>query len=124
MVNIDRKPPRLAAGERETLMTLWQYQRESVVRKTEGLDTQTASRRLVGSDTTLLWLLRHLIRAESLWVLGRFAGQHDQVPADDVVAGDSVHSAVADYRDCWNRVDDLLAGHQLDELATGDDTTP
>ena len=81
MVNIDRKPPRLAVGERETLMALWQYQRESVVRKVEGLDPQQASRRLVDSDTTLLWLVRHLIRAESLWILGRFAGRHDEVRA-------------------------------------------
>jgi len=79
-VNIDRKPPRLAAGERETLMTLWQYQRESVVRKVEGLDTDSATRRLVESGTTLLWLVRHLARAESLWILGRFAGEPSQVP--------------------------------------------
>jgi len=124
MVNIDRKPPRLAAGERETLMTLWQYHRESVVRKVEGLDTVTASRQLVKSDTTLLWLLRHLIRAESLWIHGRFAGHHEMVPPDEVPAGDSVEAAVADYRACWARIDERVGRHELDELATGDDQTP
>ena len=117
-MNIDRKPSRLAAGERETLMTLWQYQRESVVRKVEGLDTQTASKRLVTSDTTLLWLLRHLIRAESLWILGRFAGHHEQVPPEDAPAGDTVEAAVGDYRACWARVDAVIARHDLEDLAT------
>ena len=124
MVNIDRKPPRLSAGERETLLALWRYQRESVIRKVEDLDTASASRRLVGSDTTLLWLVRHLIRAESLWVLGRFAGHHDGVPDDSVSTGDSVESAVADYRATWQRVDEVIGEHDLDELAVGDDTTP
>ena len=121
MVNIDRKPPRLAVGERETLMALWQYQRESVVRKVEGLDPQQASRRLVDSDATLLWLVRHLIRAESLWILGRFAGRHDEVPDDAVASGDSVESAVADYRACWSRIDDVVRRHDLADLAAADD---
>ena len=124
MVNIDRKPPRLAAGERETLMALWRYQRESVVRKVEGLDTETASTRLVDSGTTLLWLLRHLIRAESLWILARFANHHELVPADDAVPGDSVESAITDYRACWERVDAVIAQHDLDDLAEGDDIAP
>ena len=124
MVNIDRKPPRLAVGERETLMTLWQYQRESVVRKVEGLDPQQASRRLLDSDTTLLWLVRHLIRAESLWILGRFAGQHELVAAEASPAGDSIDAAVADYRETWTRIDDVIGQHDLDDLATGDDATP
>ena len=124
MVNIDRKPPRLAGGERETLMTLWRYQRESLLRKLEGLDTQTASRRLVASDTTLLWLIRHLTRAEALWVLGRFAGDHDAVPDKVGPADDSVAAAVADYRAGWVRVDDVIARHDLDDPATGDDATP
>ena len=123
-MTIDRKPPRLAADERETLMALWHFQRESVVRKVEGLDTETASRRLVESDTTLLWLVRHLTRAETLWVLGRFAADYDQVAAETVGPGDSIDAAVADYRACWARVDDVVRRHSLDDLATGDDLTP
>jgi len=123
-VNIDRKPPRLATDERQTLMALWRYQRESVVRKVDGLDTEVASRRLVDSDTTLLWLLRHLVRAESLWILGRFAGLHELVPADDARDGDTVQSAIDDYRACWERIDAVIAEHDLDELAVGDETMP
>ena len=123
-MNIDRKPPRLAAGERETLMTLWQYQRESVVRKVEGLDRDTASRRLVDSGTTLLWLVRHLARAESLWILGRFAGEHSLVSDEAGPVDDTIEAAVAAYRAIWTRVDDVVKDHDLDELARGDDTTP
>lgn len=124
MVNIDRKPPRLASDERATLMALWRYQRESVVRKVEDLDVASASRVLVGSGTSLLWLVRHLTRAEALWVLGRFAGDHDQVPPDDSATDESVDAVVADYRAGWERVDDVVRRHSLDDLATGDDMTP
>ena len=123
-MNIDRKPPRLAAGERETLLGLLQYQRESIVRKVEGLDAEGATRRLVPSGTTMLWLVRHLTRAESLWILGRFAGRHGEVPHDEVVDADTVDAAVADYRACWTSVDDVVRRHDLDDVATGDDTTP
>jgi uncharacterized damage-inducible protein DinB len=123
-VNIDRKPPRLAAGERETLMTLWQYHRESVVRKVEGLDADAASRRLVDSGTTLLWLVRHLARAESLWILGRFAGEHSLVADEAGPADDTIEAAVAAYRAMWTRVDDVVHDHDLDDLARGDDMTP
>ena len=52
----DRKPPRLAAGERETLLAL-QYQRESLVRKVTGAPEPAAREPAVGSGTTLLWLV-------------------------------------------------------------------
>jgi Protein of unknown function (DUF664) len=38
----DQKPPRLAAGELETLLALLQYQRDSLVRKVAGLDDAAA----------------------------------------------------------------------------------
>jgi hypothetical protein len=34
----DQKPPRLEGGERETLLALLQYQRDSLVRKVTGID--------------------------------------------------------------------------------------
>ena len=124
MVNIDRKPPRLATDERETLLALLNYQRESLVRKVEGLDTDAASRRLVPSDTTLIWLVRHLTRAEQLWIVTRFAGADTQVPPDDRGPDDTIAAAVEDYRACWRSIDELISRHDLDELARGDDATP
>jgi uncharacterized damage-inducible protein DinB len=120
----DRKPPRLASAERETLTALLSYQRESLVRKVADLDDETAARRLVPTDTTLLWLVRHLARAESLWVLTRFAGEQDVVASDDVIDGDGVAAAVADYRAVCARVDAVVAEHSLDELAAADEVQP
>ena len=65
----DQKPPRMARDERTTLSMLLRYQRESFVRKVTGLDDGAARRALVGSGTTLLWLTKHLSRAEVIWVL-------------------------------------------------------
>lgn len=64
----DLKPPRLNAGERATLHALLQYQRDSLVRKVTGVDESAARRSAVGTGTTLLWLVKHLTRAEILWI--------------------------------------------------------
>ena len=91
-VMADRKPPRpQAGGERETLLALLQYQRDSVVRKVDGVSDEQARHRFVDSDTTLLWLVRHLTRAEHIWLVHRFDGVdeviRDTVQPDDTLAG-------------------------------------
>ena len=88
----DQKPPRLESDERETLRALLQYQRDSIVRKATGVDDAAARRPLVGSGTTLLWLIKHLARAETLWIVRRFAGQDVEVPDDQVRSDDSLTS--------------------------------
>jgi hypothetical protein len=110
----DRKPPRSAGTERETLVTLLQFQRESMVRKVEGVDDDAARRPMVPSGTSLLWLLRHLAWGESLWIEHRFLGGPH--PPEVVVADDdTVAAAVAAYRETWRRVDGLVAeGPDLD----------
>jgi Protein of unknown function (DUF664) len=50
---VDQKPPRSSGDEREVLMTLLQYQRESLVRKVFGVDEAAARRSPVASGTTL-----------------------------------------------------------------------
>ncbi|MGO9458372.1 MAG: DinB family protein [Acidimicrobiales bacterium] len=105
----DQKPPRLEAGERETLLALLGYQRQSLVGKIEGVDEEEARRSPVGSGTSLLWLVKHLARAESTWVLRRFAGSTQDLPPEAVVPSDTVASAVADYRATWERVDAVIA---------------
>jgi Protein of unknown function (DUF664) len=113
----DLKPPRLVAGERETLQALLQYQRDSFVRKVSGLNADDARRAFVGSDTTLLWLTRHLARAESLWVIRRFAGQQIDLPPESVDTGDTVESAIATYKEIWIRADAVIAvAPSLDEV--------
>jgi hypothetical protein len=121
----DQKPPRLTAGERETLQALWQYHRDSLARKVAGIDEDAARRRLVGSDTTLLWLVKHCAGAEARWVLWSFAGQADQFRDDAVVPEDTLASVIDVYRDTWSRVDAVVAAADLDDqcrAVSGDDT--
>lgn len=112
----DRKPPRLVSGERETLGALLQYTRESMVRKLESADDEAARRVFVGSGTSLLWLLKHLARAETLWVIGRFAGESTVLPDDEVRATDTVDEAIARYRETWARVDAIVASADFDDV--------
>jgi len=104
----DLKPPRTVGDERAVLRALLQYQRESVVRKVTGVDEAAARTELVDSGTSLLWLVRHLTAAESLWILHRFAGR----PADEPPSTDGAELALADavdaYRAMWARVDDVV----------------
>ena len=112
----DQKPPRLVAGERETLLALLNYQRDSFVRKVGGVDEDVARRQLVGSGTSLLWLTKHLARAEQIWILHRFAGLDVSLPDDAVNVDDTIVAAVDSYRATWARVDDVLAGAALDQV--------
>ncbi len=79
---------------------------------------------LVDSGTTLLWLIKHLSRAESLWVLHRFAGDDVELPDDTVYSEDTVTEAVETYRRTWDLVDAGAAGASLDDLCrnVGDET--
>jgi len=110
----DLKPPRSSDWtEAEAILALLQYQRESVVRKVGGLTDEQARTRLVDSDTTPLWLLRHLDRAERMWVLQRFAGG-DPGPLDDTVTdADTVADAISAYQRTWELVDKAVAGIDL-----------
>jgi uncharacterized damage-inducible protein DinB len=121
----DHEQPRLAGGEAETLRALLQFQRESLLRKVEGLDDAAARRQLVGTATTLLWLVKHMARAEVTWVLCRFAGQDIAIPADQPDASDTLAAAVADYRATWQRVDQVaFSDSSLDELCRRQDADP
>ncbi|MBV8297626.1 MAG: DUF664 domain-containing protein [Acidimicrobiia bacterium] len=115
----DLKPPRLDSGERETLQTLLQYHRDSLVRKVGGVDDEAARRRFVATDTTLLWLIRHLARAEITWVVVRFAGEDVAVPPDAVTDGDTLAAAVVAYTAVWARTDTIVAASSLDEPCRG-----
>lgn len=113
----DQKPPRLTGDERETLHALLQYQRDSLVRKVSGVDEDAARLSPVGSGTSLLWLLKHMARAESLWILHRFAGSNADLPDDTFSAQDTIPGAIADYRQTWQRVDAVIAASpNLNEL--------
>jgi hypothetical protein len=115
----DQRPPNLAVDERETLRALLQFQRESLVRKVSGLDEEAANRRLVASDTTLLWLVNHLAFAETLWLRHRFAGEELTIEPEPTLA-----AAIDVYRATWAGVDAIVAAADLDDLTTRNEVHP
>ena len=121
----DLKPPRLAAGEAPTLHALLQYQRESLLRKVDGVDEDRAHWSPVGSGTSLLWLMRHMAAAEVTWVLNRFAGAGSPRRRGRAAASGTLRDAAEAYRQGWQRVDAVaFAGAGLDELCRRPDPGP
>jgi uncharacterized damage-inducible protein DinB len=114
---VDQKPPRSSGDEREVLMTLLQYQRESLMRKVFGVDEAAARQSPVASGTTLLWLVRHLANAERLWIIHRFAGGEKPPPMRDT-SHDTVDAALTAYQRTWADVDAVIAAAPtLDEVS-------
>ena len=109
--------------ERATLVALLQYQRDCVVRKVDGLSEDEARAAPVASGTSLLWLLRHLGRAEAIWVLHRFAGL--DVDADllgnRLRSDDTVPGLLARYRHVLSLVDATVAASDLDAICVRED---
>jgi hypothetical protein len=103
------------SGERDTLRALLHYQRESFVRKLTGVDEGEARRVFVPSGASLLWLAKHMARAESLWIEERFAGGHPSVPDDTIRPDDTVAEAISVYRATWFRVDRIVADADFEE---------
>ena len=114
----DQKPPHLVADEMTTVHTLLQFQRESLVRKVSGVSEDDARRSPVTSGTSLLWLMRHMSRAERIWIMGRFSGMEGSVPDDAVGPDDTLEAATEAYRRTWRDVDEIIFGATgLDERA-------
>lgn len=112
----DLRPPRLlAGGERRTVRLLTQYHRESVVRKLDGLTEEDARRAFVPSGISLLWVVKHLTRAELLWVCRRFAGSNVALPDDALGPDDTIDSVVHGYRAAWATVDAVADAASLDD---------
>jgi hypothetical protein len=121
----DIRPPRLSGTERETLLALLQFQRESVIRKVSGVDETTARQSVVASGTTLLWLVKHLAQAEIQWMVRRFGGSEADLPDAEVRPEDTAVSVIEGYRLASNRADAVaLAAASLDELCRSDDVSP
>ena len=102
---VDEGPPHLVAGEFETLRALYDYQRDSFVRKVSGVSDADASRRLLPSDTTLAWLVNHLAFVEEYWFLHCFAGQ--ELAAPDYERG-PIGVSLESYALARKRVDSVL----------------
>lgn len=120
---IDARPFRTSHDERATLVGHLRFQRESLLRKLDGISEKQARWSPVGSGTSLLWLLRHVGYAESIWVLDRFA----RVPTDPDLLGnalrddDTIDSLATRYRSVWQIVDETIAASDLDAVCHVDD---
>jgi len=64
----------------------------------------------------MLWLIKHVARAESLWIQRRFAGEELNLPDDTVHPDDTLAAALEAYRTTWTRTDSIVASaSSLDE---------
>jgi uncharacterized damage-inducible protein DinB len=59
--------PRVDSSELDTALAFLNFNRESVLKKTEGLDDEQLRRVLVDTGTNLLGLVQHLAQAERSW---------------------------------------------------------
>jgi hypothetical protein len=59
--------PHVDSSELDTALAFLNFNRESVLKKTEGLDDEQLRRVLVGTGTNLLGLVQHLAHAERSW---------------------------------------------------------
>ena len=120
---MDARPPRVFNDERRTLLAHLQFQRDSLLRKIDGLATAQLHWSPVASGTSMLWLLRHAGFAESIWVLDRFARLDidPDLRCNDLQPHDTFASLDARYRNVWTLVDGVVTDNDLDATCQVDD---
>jgi uncharacterized damage-inducible protein DinB len=79
-----RQDPDTRAAERDALGQYLDYQRETILLKTEGLTKDQLAQKIPTSDLTLAGLLYHLALVEESWLEGRFLGLPDRQDWVDV----------------------------------------
>jgi hypothetical protein len=117
---IDTRAPLIIGNERDTLVAFLDYLRESVIRKVTGLTGEQAMRPMVGSGTSLLWLVKHLTMVELSWFGACFAGREMPLPGEyeQVSDRDTVSMAIGTYREAIAQSNSIVAAAQsLDQLA-------
>lgn len=127
----DRPEPPLLAGELETLEGFLDFLRATIRWKARSLSDAQAARRLVGSDTTVTGMLRHLADTERYWfreVLGgvpledvgyRWSDGEDTAGEWHVPVGASLREALADYRGAIEQSRAQLGGREPGEEIHG-----
>jgi uncharacterized damage-inducible protein DinB len=106
-----RKPvPRNDDGELDTALAFLGFARESVLKKTEGLDDEQLRRVLVGTGTTLLGLVSHLTVAERYWFGHHLAGIEPEREWDFgmEVDGRSADAVLTGYREAIAQSDRVI----------------
>jgi len=111
--------PRNDDGELDTALAFLSFARESVLKKTEGLDEEQLRRELVGTGTTLLGLVAHLVDAERYWFGYHVAGHgvDDFDFSMDVPPTRSAQEVLQAYRDAIADSDAIIAARaDFDQL--------
>lgn len=98
------------------LVDFLDYLRDSVIRKVQGLPEEQARAAGVLSGTSLMGLVKHLVRVEIVWFPHTFAGEDVWVPHDALGPDDRVDHLVADYRAAIARSNEIVAA--CDDLDT------
>jgi uncharacterized damage-inducible protein DinB len=122
-----RVDPPFAAGEREMLIAYLDYQRESVVRKVDGLTEEQARSAPSPPNNSILGIMQHLAWVEAWWFRDRFLGEEledapwsEEDPDGDFrVSNDrTTPDVVAFYRSEWERANEITrAAASLDDRA-------
>ena len=116
MADIDT--PRIGGPETEVLPATLRYLRESLLRKAEGIDDESARWSPVASGTSILWLLDHMAFVESIWFVNRFLGEGEIPPFR---TSDSLQQALDNYAMVGQRVDDVIdRTADFDTMSMGD----
>jgi uncharacterized damage-inducible protein DinB len=128
---VERRDPEPAAGERGTIEQFLDYQRATLLYKTEGLNAGQMNRRLPTSALTLSGLLKHLALVEDDWIQVRFLGLPElepwaSAPWDEdrdwefhTAEQDSPDELRALYQAACGRSRSGVAGIGLDALSAG-----
>jgi uncharacterized damage-inducible protein DinB len=130
---MERLDPDRAADERTTLTQFLDYQRATLLLKTEGLGAEEMRHRLPPSTLTLAGLLKHLALVEDDWMQVDFLGLPELEPWASAPWEEDrdweFHSAEHDdpddlralYRAACERSRQAIAGYDLASLAVGSD---
>jgi len=99
--------------EHELLLEFIRLNRRTVLWKLDGLTDEQATRRVVGSETTLLGIVNHLAHVERYWVHSVIAGRSVELPW-------STKNPDADWILADDQTIDSVMGFFEDEIAVSD----
>ena len=120
-----RIDPPYRGDEKETLLGFLNFLRQTVVLKCHGLSEEQMRSTSTASSMTLLGMLKHLTIVERYWFRGVFLDEDVDLPwsEEDPDADwrhddeDSGATAVADYIAEYAKSNEIVASHNVDELA-------
>lgn len=129
VVPLQRVVPPLRANEKDALVVRLDFLRETVVNKVAGLSTAQATTTSVPPSTlTPAGIVRHLMCSERWWFAIDFAAldvpepwsTEDEEGGFDLKPGETLASVVRTYLAECARSNEVIAAHDLDEVARSD----